>query len=1087
MTSRSLVIKASDPADPSVPLGDESQEQVVAHRGGILRVLGAPGTGKTTVALRLVLERVLAGVTPAACLVITPDRSRAAALRDRLTALLGARGVAVSEPPARSVISLAVGLLRRRAIETGAPQPWLLSGGEHDAILRELLAGHDEGEGRQPGWPARLRPLVGGTAFRTELRDLLMRVVAAGLDATDLGFLGLTHERAEWVAAARVLREYEEVCAMVRPGGFDPATAVAVASSILGEEPGFAHAQVGSLRLVVVDDAQDLDPGAVRLLRQLERVSGADLVVVGDPDSAVQGFRGAEPGLLGDAGFGAGPCVVLSRSHRQPPELSSVTARVAERIGVVAGAAHRRTEGDRAPANADEEGSAPSTAGSASASVTVAVARSAAEEARTVTASLRRAHVLDGIPWSDMAVFTRSANGGALVERFLSASGVPVHRPGVSRPLRDEPAAGALLALAGCCVSIAQGTGGLTGDTALRLLVSPIVGVEPSGLRELRAAARVAALAAATPTTETDEFRRESPDELLAAVIAGRLPVEATGGASDRLQALAAALSAGIGAVRRGRASGEASVSARGEALDVLWAIWDALDLSDRWRAQALSGGPAGRRADGHLDAVVALFDAAEADSVRSPGKSAAHFFEEMMGQEVAADRITSASLRGPAVTLTTPARALGREWAVVAVCGVQEGIWPNLKLRGSLLGAQAFTDVMSGHETSPRAARAAVRYDELRLFHVAVGRATRRLIVTAVRSDDLQPSAFLDIVEPLGGEGERPFAGPQAPATLPALVAELRREILSADESARNEAARHLAQLAAHGVPGADPAQWRELREASCRRDRRQPGEAVRLSPSHLDALGRCQTRWLFTASGGAPASGTAAAIGSLVHEIAATVDNGDETAMLKALEARWAELGVPATWSGRRDLDSARLMLTRLARHHHAAAAEGWHVEGREVARTATVGGAVLAGRIDRLERHEDGRLRVVDLKTGATKPTRAEIERHAQLGAYQLLLEAAGDRTRSDHHDPAAGEPVPSGGAALLQLGQASPATGTGLQSQPPLAADDDPGWAQALVTDAAAAARGSHLTATPGPWCRTCPVRAACPADLTGAQS
>ncbi len=75
------------------------------------------------------------------------------------------------------------------------------------------------------------------------------------------------------------------------------------------------------------------------------------------------------------------------------------------------------------------------------------------------------------------------------------------------------------------------------------------------------------------------------------------------------------------------------------------------------------------------------------------------------------------------------------------------------------------------------------------------------------------------------------------------------------------------------------------------------------------------------------------------------------------------------------------------------------------------ATVGDARLVGRVDRLERDDDGRLVVIDLKTGKTKVKADELPTHPQLGAYQLAVEAG-----------AFGEGEQAGGARLVQLAAA-----------------------------------------------------------------
>ena len=56
-------------------------------------------------------------------------------------------------------------------------------------------------------------------------------------------------------------------------------------------------AERARIRLLLVDDAQHLDPQAARLVRVL--AAGAELTLLaGDPNQAVFGFRGADPAVL---------------------------------------------------------------------------------------------------------------------------------------------------------------------------------------------------------------------------------------------------------------------------------------------------------------------------------------------------------------------------------------------------------------------------------------------------------------------------------------------------------------------------------------------------------------------------------------------------------------------------------------------------------------------------------------------------------------------------------------------------------------------------------------------------------------------
>jgi len=1060
---------------------DEAQAAVIAHRftgaqfqaAGVSRVLGAPGTGKTSTAIEIVVDRVCRGdIPPDQCLVLAPSRAAAADLRDRITARIGGT---TTEPLARTHQALGFAILGRVAALRGDPSPRLLSGPEQDLILRELLAGHASGEGRAPVWPSHMHDALATRGFRTELRDLLMRAVERGLEVDDLAALGVTHDRPDWVAAAQVLAEYDEVAALSRPGAYDPASILGAAADLLEGDPPTRHRLGSLLRLIVVDDAQELTPAAARLL-QVIRGPDTELVLFGDPDAAVQTFRGADPAILG-AGLsrpGFGRTISLATSYRQPRALGEVTQRVTRRIGALGGVAHRQ------PVHPREGGRAE-----------VRLLRATPQEAALIAAELRAAHLLDGMPWSEMAVIVRGQGRTSTLRRVLLATGVPVSLPFVEIPVRDEVAVRPLLALLDVVLKLAAGAPDpMDLQTAIDVLLSPIGGADAVGLRRLRRALRQG---------ELDSGGGRSSDELLANVLVAPDMLGMLGSEGAPARRVAAAIAAGVKAARMAPApdspdspdSPDASAGWRGpadarglrwepgvSAESVLWALWDATGLGESWRRVALGGGPAGARADRHLDAVVALFDAAAKYVDRLPQMGARGFLEHLRGQDVAGDTLVAGAPRDETVALLTPAGAAGRQWRFVVVAGVQEGVWPDLRLRGSLLGSQRLVDVITGRGQSLRAAQTAVRYDETRLFLVAVSRASERLLVTAVRSDDEQPSVYLDIVDPpdeSDGAGElRSFSEVPPPMSLAGLVAELRREaVVGATVGDRHTAAVQLAQLAAVGVAGADPSSWWAMRSCSDDRPLRAEGASVPVSPSHIQSFSDCSLRWLLSVCGGDGPSVGAANIGTLIHDIAADLGDVDEATMRAEVEARWGRLGLADGWLSRRQLSEAQAMVARLARYLEESATSGWERIGVELDMEVELGRALLRGRVDRLERHSSGGLRVVDLKTGSAKPSKADLLRNSQLGAYQAAVELG---AFADHG-------VVSAGAALLQVGKAA-GVRTTLQEQGPLSADEDPGWAQALVTDTAEGMAGSQFTATIGPMCTFCSVRSCCPVQPEG---
>lgn len=1054
---------------------DAAQARAVAHRDGVLLVLGAPGTGRTDVVVHHVRGRILGGAAPDSCLVLAPSRAAAARLRSRIGAGLGRTH---TEPLARTPASLAFSVLRLVASREGEPLPRLISGAEQDVVLRELLAGHREAGGG-PAWPPHLAPALATAGFRAQLRDLLMRAVEHALSPDDLRALGEEHGRPEWACAADLLEEYDQVTALSDPGSYDPAWICTAAADALEDDELLredVHSRIG---LVAVDDAQELTASAARLLDAV-RPRGCPALMVGDPDSAAQGFRGALPGLFvelarrwheedgsasrTDPGTGgaAEPWapVVLAHRHGCSLAVAEVADRVAARIGVVGSAAHRKPR-----------------PGPAQGSAQVVLTASAAQESAHVARWLRHAHLVDGIPWSGLAVLARSGRQQETVRRALSSGGVPVHLDRSGLPLGQDPAVEPLL-LAFDVVTREDDDHPwwrLTPEEAVALVTSPLGGLDPVGLRRVRRRLRVEEMAAGGS---------RAADELLAEALVD--PGLRSGVPSDvhvdlhPLARVGSVLDAGWLARTEGGPGGTA-----GSAEDVLWALWDASGLAVSWAEQAWGGGPVGARADRDLDAVLVLFGAAEAYVERLPGSRPRSFLEHVRGAEVAADTLVVGARSPEVVEVLTPQAAAGRRWQRVAVVGVQDGVWPDLRLRDTLLGAQALVAAVGGRPVSGpeawRAAQTQVRADEVRQFHVAVSRAADQLLVTAVSSTDEQPSALLDLVDP--GFRDRPVADAQPPLTLRGLVGELRRAAVGAhragERQVRDRAVDLLVRLAAEEVPGADPATWWAAREVSSlaplRTDR-----PVRVSPSRVQTFIDCPLRWFLTTRGADTGEAGAAELGTLVHDVVATRPDASREELVAELGLRWADLGLPDGWVSDRARARAEEMLTRYSTYVADARAQGRELVGTELDLAVTIRAdqpdgqdVSLAGAVDRLERDRDGRLVVVDLKTGSHKPSQPEVDAHAQLAAYQVAVEEGAFAAHGSG----------SGGARLVQLGTSGPVA----QTQGALEEQDDPGWARRLLLEAGAGmSAGSFAAQDMDRGCRTCPARFSCPIVPEGGQ-
>lgn len=1068
---------------------DPEQDLAAAHRGGVLVVLGAPGTGKTRTVVRSVQDRILRdGLDPDRCLVLAPTRQAAARLRDQIGDGLGRT---FTEPLARTPASLAFAILRIAAAAEQGPLPRLISGAEQDVILRELLEGHRE-EGSGPPWPEALAQALPTRGFRAQLRDLLMRAVEHGLEPADLAGLGRLHDRPEWEAAAQVLAEYDEVTALSEPGSFDPAWICTAAADRLEEDEDLLELVRRRIQVIAVDDAQELTASADRLVRVL-CAPGTDLLLAGDPDVTVEGFRGALPGrfltLAADvagAGGGSARRVVLRTRHDAVAPLVEVAGRVADRIGALAGAEHRRPLASSL------------SPGEAADVVQVAVARSRAQESAYLAHWLRTAHLRDGVAWSDMVVLARSGAVQDQARRALAAGGVPVRPDRSGTPLGQDQATQPLLTAFDVVTRALDAAWTTTPAEAVDLLTGPLGDVDPVHLRRLRRRLRAEEVAAG---------RSRTVDEVLADRLADPAQRPATPAQVHAdlapLLRVAGILDAGH-AVATGGSDGDP-----GSAEDILWALWGASGLADTWVAQVEAGGALGIRADRDLDAVLVLFGAAQDYVERLPGRSARSFLDHVLGAEVAADTLVVGARAAESVEVLTPQAAAGRHWPVVAVAGVQDGVWPDLRLRDGLLGAEALVAALRGEAIvgaeGVRAAQSQVRSDELRQFHVAVSRADRQLLVTAVASTDEQPSSFLDLVDP--DYRSRPAVEVPPPLTLRGLVGRVRREAVLAhrrgDVVARDQAVDALLLLAEAGVPGADPQRWWDLRSLSSSADL-VPEGPVRVSPSRVQTYLDCPLRWFLTSRGADSGEAVLAEIGTLVHDVVAEAPEADAATLRAEVARRWPQLGLRPGWVADKQRTAAERMVDRYVGYVEQARASGRTLLGVERPLSVLVrgddpveqgaadeerpeppeGGSTpdgarvpdlhLVGRVDRIERDPQGRVVVLDLKTSKSKPTKDELATHAQLASYQVAVEEGA----FDDLAPGAG----SGGAALVNLGIKEREV---TQAQAPLSDTDDPGWARKMLLEAGAGMAGHRFPAhDQGQRCRRCPARFSCPLQPEG---
>ncbi|MFB9250832.1 ATP-dependent helicase [Sphaerisporangium melleum] len=1055
------------------PVLDEHQRAVVRHEGGPLLVLAGPGTGKTTTIVESVVDRVeRRGTDPERVLVLTFSRKAAEELRERITARMRRT---TRTPLALTFHSYAYALLRREAVLAGEPPPRLLTGPEQLLEIRRLL--HGELEDGAAHWPSGMREALKTRGFAEELRDFLARAAERGLDGDDLVVLGREQGRADWVAAGRFAHRYADRFDLDPTPSLDYAELIRAAAGLL-DDAGVRERERAAYDVVFVDEYQDTDPAQEVLLRRLAG-DGRDLIAVGDPDQSIYGFRGADvrgilafPHRFPTADGREAPVIALRVCRRSGGELLAASRRVAARLPAapaVPGAAGTPTAGRARGGHRDLIATEDADPGQ----VRVLLADSESQEAAVVADTLRRAHLLDGVPWGRMAVLVRSASRQVpMLRRALLTAGVPVVVAGDEVPLVREPGVRPLIDV----LRVALRPRTLDVATVEDLLTGPVGGTDPIGVRRLRRALRAAELAATAESEGMPSAPARSSDELLLAAVRDArelVPVE------EHVAAPAARVARLIGVAREAAERGDTAEEA-------LWAVWQASGLADAWTETSLAGGARGAQADRDLDAVVALFDHAARFVDRLPHAGPQVFLDDLSSQEIAGSTLAEHAPHGDAVRILTAHRSKGLEWDVVVVAGVQEGVWPDLRLRGSLLGVQEMVELaegsaLDGADAAGAALAGKLLAEERRLFYVAATRARRRLVVTAVGGEDTdeRPSRFLAELAP-GAVEEAAVDDRARWLSMSALVADLRAAVCDTarPEPMRQAAAAHLARLARAGVSGAHPDEWYALTPLSDDRPLSWPSGIVRVSPSAVESFTKCGLRWLLETAVGASGTDMSRSLGSVIHAIAVLAAAGQEGDTLgKRLDEIWDGLDFGGVWFNRKQRRVAEQMVARFLAWHEGNPRELIAVEEAFTAKLSD--GVEIRGRVDRVERDDQGRAVIIDIKTGGTKPSDPEIDRHPQLGVYQLAT-LLGAFERHDVRDP--------GGAALVQVGKAAgkDAKKAKEQAQGALGDDPDPEWARSLVTTVATGMASGVFTAQVNDGCRTCAAKASCPVNDGGGQ-
>lgn len=1031
---------------------DPDQRRVIAHRGGPLLVLAGPGTGKTTTLVETVVARItdhVAPLPPEQILVLTFGRRAAGELRDRIAARIGGGLL----PTVATFHSFAYSFVQGGAADgslVGAPR--LLSGAEEDVRIRELIMGSVTDSSIT--WPDDLLEALPTLGFANEVRAVLARSRRLGIAPEQLEHIGEQSDRPAWKAVGQLAVQEEAVTAFQEVMDY---TDLLIRAIALAQQPQMVQELSHRFGLIVVDEYQDTDPLQVLLVQSLIGPQ-TTMVAVGDPDQGIYGFRGADIRAITrfNADFpGASPTVVLQTARRFGPGIMRAATSILSRRSYVGlpkqvQAAHRDIT--CLPRERDE--------------MLIQEYASSAALAAGIAEDIAKAHLDRGVPWQQMAILTRTAADMKTLQQALTLAHIPAAIARDDVPLRLEPAVSVLLHALRLCIQPSA----MRSPQARDFLMGPLCGLDAMQLRRWGRAQR-------------DAWRTANPDQtppaaedLIRDALLGTEPLRAEGETLRAVEGLQQLISAT-----------NASIRAFQTPVESLWLLWSGdvkgrrtHNWPERLRSAALTDS---RTANHDLDAVMSLFDAAHRFVGRKRGSAGIRdFLDSLAAQELPTEAVAERAARTDAVRILTAHRAKGLEWDEVWIAGVHDGVWPDLRQRGSVLEPERL--VPEGLTEPPNIAE--LMDEERRLLYVACTRARFRVTLCVVDAADAsgeRPSRFIDELKRNGVLVSR---GEQKPdhgfvTSLPTLVATLRNALT--DEDLAPSAAALLAELAQARdedgvplVPSADPKCWWGIDDwTNGVGPVVSPDHPLPLSGSTLEILRTCPRRWFLERQAHAEApKGNAAVTGSVVHTIAEFVGKGEipnDIATMDALvDHIWGAMHFDAPWQSTNERDATRAALERFFEYHRAAERQLLDAEVELVSEVTLDGPdgqpqqVRLRGFIDRLEQGEDGTVIPVDLKTQKYPPTKNELAKHAQLGIYQYLVRLS-DRT--------------PGGAELVQL-----RVGKGMPKQQVQAAlgDLQPTWIEEEIARAAHMVRQEVFPAISNDKCKLCAFQPSCPAKV-----
>jgi ATP-dependent DNA helicase UvrD/PcrA len=402
----------SEPTDPILDGLTDAQKQAVLCTEGPLLILAAAGSGKTRVITRRIAQIIKQGTPPWNILALTFTNKAAGEMRERVAVQLCGPGAldedAPPDPRMRGLTittfhSLCARLLRRYAERANIPglKPdyTIYDSSDQMASMKKVL----KAMGLQAtNWPPRT-VLSAISNAKNELMD------AKKYEANAFDYYSKQ--------IAKVFLKYEAVLKQAGAIDFDDLLLYTV--KVLETNPDIRNELSSRWRYLMIDEYQDTNSVQFRLtsllaatpapLPGMEHEQGRpNICVVGDPDQAIYGWRGADISNILDFEdhFPGAKTILLGENFRSSAFI------LAAADSLIKKNQKRRDK----PLYTSTTGGEP---------ITVVRVNDERREGELVADWFQGLHDQEHIQWKDMAVFYRTNALSRVIEDAMRSAGIP--------------------------------------------------------------------------------------------------------------------------------------------------------------------------------------------------------------------------------------------------------------------------------------------------------------------------------------------------------------------------------------------------------------------------------------------------------------------------------------------------------------------------------------------------------------------------------------------------------------------------------------------------------------------------------------